>query len=128
LRPGMISRESIGPVRLGLVEVAGEAAEGVARMRRRGRTRGHYAPLTALRLGTPGRESGYVWHTIPAEAASAVRLLAEAEARRGLYGALHALDAAGLPEIVVEPAPGRAGRGMGSGPRPGCGRRSGRRC
>ncbi|MCA2967746.1 MAG: threonylcarbamoyl-AMP synthase [Acidobacteriaceae bacterium] len=104
LRPGMISRESIEAV-IGPVEVAGEAAEGVAH-EAPGMHARHYAPLTALRLGTPGRESGYVWHTIPAEAASAVRLPAEAEGyAAGLYGALHALDAAGLPEIVVEPVP-----------------------
>jgi L-threonylcarbamoyladenylate synthase len=62
--------------------------------------------VTSLRVGVPVPGSGYVWHTVPAEAAGAVRLPAEAQGyAAGLYGALHTLDAAGLPEIVVEPVP-----------------------
>lgn len=104
LRPGMVSRESIEAV-IGPVEMAGQVADGVAH-ESPGMHARHYAPVTLLRVGAPGPGSGYVWHTVPAEAACAVRLPAEAEGyAAGLYGALHTLDAAGLPEIVVEPVP-----------------------
>lgn len=104
LRPGMVSRESLEAV-IGPVEIAGEVADGVAH-EAPGMHARHYAPVTSLRVGAPVPGSGYVWHTVPAEAAGAVRLPAEAQGyAAGLYGALHTLDAAGLPEIVVEPVP-----------------------
>jgi L-threonylcarbamoyladenylate synthase len=104
LRPGMVSRAMIEAV-IGPVEVAGEAAAGVAHAAPGMHAR-HYAPRTPLRVGTPGPESGYLWHSVEAESEMAVRLPAEAGGyAAGLYEALHLLDAAGLQEIVVEPVP-----------------------
>lgn len=104
LRPGMVSRamieEVIGPVALG-GEAAADEAHASPGMHAR-----HYSPRTPLRMGEPGPESGYLWHTAEAEAEMAVRLPAEAEGyAAGLYEALHMLDAAELAEIVVEPVP-----------------------
>jgi L-threonylcarbamoyladenylate synthase len=105
LRPGMVSRTMIEAI-VGPVELAGEAAPDAAHAAPGMHAR-HYAPKTPLRVGVPGAESGYLWHTVEIEAEMAVRLPAEADGyAAGLYEALHLLDAAGLPEIVAEPAPG----------------------
>lgn len=104
LRPGMVSRAMLEEV-IGPVELAGEAAEDEAHAAPGMHAR-HYAPRTPLRMGEPGTESGYLWHTAEGESEMAVRLPAEAEGyAAGLYEALHLLDAAGLQEIVVEPVP-----------------------
>jgi L-threonylcarbamoyladenylate synthase len=104
LRPGMVSRAMI-EAEIGPVELTGEAADGEAHAAPGMHSR-HYAPRTPLRIGAPGLESGYLWHTSEAEAEMAVRLPADAEGfAAGLYEALHLLDAAGLCEIVVEPVP-----------------------
>ncbi len=104
LRPGMVSRTMIEEV-IGRVELAGEAAAGMAHAAPGMHAR-HYAPRTPLRLGAPGPESGYLWHSVEGEAEMAVRLPAEAEGyAAGLYEALHLLDSAGLGEIVVESVP-----------------------
>lgn len=104
LRPGMVSRAMIEEV-IGPVELAGEAAVGTAHAAPGMHAR-HYAPRTPLRVGVPGPESGYLWHSTEREAEMAVRLPAEAEGyAAGLYEALHLLDSAGLEEIVVEPVP-----------------------
>lgn len=104
LRPGMISRAMIEEV-VGPVESGGEAEDGAAHAAPGMHAR-HYAPRTPLRIGAPGPESGYLWHTAEGAAEMAVRLPAEAEGyAAGLYEALHLLDSAGLQEIVVEPVP-----------------------
>jgi L-threonylcarbamoyladenylate synthase len=100
----MVSRAMI-EAEIGPVELAGEAADGEAHAAPGMHSR-HYAPRTPLRIGAPGLESGYLWHTTEAEAEMAVRLPADAEGYAArLYEALHLLDAAGLGEIVVEPVP-----------------------
>ena len=104
LRPGMVSRAEIEAV-IGAVEVLGEVAEGEAHAAPGMHAR-HYAPETRLRLGVPGVESGYLWHTRECEVEIAVRLPADSGGyAAGLYEALHLLDAAGLAEIVVEAVP-----------------------
>lgn len=104
LRPGMVSRAEIEAV-IGTVEVVGEVEEGKAHAAPGMHAR-HYAPVTRLRVGVPGRASGYLWHTRECESEMAVRLPAEAGGyAAGLYEALHVLDAAGLEEIVVEAVP-----------------------
>ncbi len=105
LRPGMISQaeieELIGPIE----RVAGkqEGAHESPGMHER-----HYSPRTRVILGEPPRDGrgAYLWRTRELPAARLVRMPEDAEAYAAvLYAQLHALDAAGLDWIAIEPPP-----------------------
>jgi L-threonylcarbamoyladenylate synthase len=94
LRPGPISRAMLEAV-VGPVEVGAASTEGIARAP--GQLARHYAPRTPLRLVPRGS-------VLPGPNV----LLCLGNARtyaQTLYAMLHALDAAGHPELLVEEPP-----------------------
>lgn len=119
LRPGMLGVNQIeavaGPV------LAAPQIEGEAPRPSPGMTERHYAPLAQLRtvsaaelagsgthtIGGEGSRTGAIVHSAPDPlVAQVIRLPAEPGGyARGLYDALHQLDAAGCQTVLVEHLP-----------------------
>jgi len=112
LRPGGISAESLAAFLPGLRRPDEDELTTLSP----GRSSRHYAPRTHLRWddgrAPGGRYGALVWRTVPAHLQpDHVEVLSpngdDAEAARRLFSALRRLDAAGLPQVVVEPIPER---------------------
>ena len=114
LRPGTVTAAQLAAV---LGQPVTAAADDPARRRSPGTSERHYAPRTRLALDADGESlrqavagGAHVarlrWG-VPADVTDkAVRLPADAAAAaRGLYAALHELDAAGADVILVDPLP-----------------------
>lgn len=118
LRPGAVGRDEIAAV-VGRVEARGEVEEGAARPSP-GLVRKHYAPAARVALFPPGRlpelpadaRVGVVAiHPRPADAEVEAWLQLPADPAgyaRQLYGALHALEDAGVTDVLLEELPAGA--------------------